>query len=367
VTGEARRVSVVETPGALPALDRYDETSLGEIRTLSSTATVTDLGVLDDDPARPAYVDELDETAAATDLMRVYLNDIGRTPLLTAAEEVDMAKRIEAGVYAAELLRRAAAEGPALPKRRREDLEVLAHDGQVAKQHMLRANLRLVVSIAKKYGNRGVPLLDIVQDGNVGLVRAVEKFDYLKGFKFSTYATWWIRQAISKGVAEQSRTVRLPLGVSDEVNKAARTERDLATKLGRAPTDEEIAEAVGVDAARILELRRIGRRPASLDAPVGDGDAVLGDLLDAAAPSAADILEREAMLGELNRLIDQLPEQEAVVVRMRFGLYDGRQRTLDDVGRHLGLTREQTRRLERQALATLRQPHNAAPLLAWAG
>jgi RNA polymerase primary sigma factor len=333
---------------------------------VSSTNHVTGTSVLDD-PVQNAYVHELDEAAAATDLMRVYLNEVGRTPLLTAAEEVEMAKRIEAGVYAAELLRQYEEEGLDLGARRRQDLVALAQDGQVAKQHMLRANLRLVVSIAKKYGNRGVPLLDIVQEGNVGLVRAVEKFDYLKGFKFSTYATWWIRQAISKGVAEQSRAVRLPLGVSDEVNKAARTERDLATKLGRQPTDEEIAEVIGNDAARVVELRRIGRRPASLDAPVGDGDAVLGDLLDAAAPSPADMVERQAMIRELNELIDRLPEQQAVVVRMRFGLYDGRQRTLDDVGRHLGVTREQTRRLERQALATLREPHNAAPLLAWAG
>jgi RNA polymerase sigma factor (sigma-70 family) len=321
----------------------------------------------DDQAVEPTAGGDLDEVAAATDLMRVYLREIGRTPLLSAAEEVDISRRIEAGVYAAELLRRHESGEQRLTAARRRRLAAVAADGADAKAHMVRANLRLVVSVAKKFGNRGVPLLDVVQEGNVGLIRAVEKFDYAKGYKFSTYAMWWIRQAIGRGLPEQARTVRLPVHVNEEVAKVARAQRDLTTRLGRLPTDEEIGEVTGHDGARVDQLRRLGREPASLDAPVGDGDAVLGDLvLDAAAPSAADAVEHQAMVGELNRLVDRLPEREATIVRMRYGLYDGRPRTLDEIGKHLSLTRERIRQLERQALETLREPGNRQPLLDWA-
>jgi RNA polymerase sigma factor (sigma-70 family) len=303
-----------------------------------------------------------------TDLMRVYLSEIGRTPLLTAEQEVDLAKAIEAGVYAAELLRRHQAGEAKLPAARRRDLQAIADEGRAAKQHMLRANLRLVVSVAKKFGNRGVPLLDVVQEGNVGLIRAVEKFDYAKGFKFSTYATWWIRQSISRGLPEQARTIRLPVHVNEDVAKVARARRELSQRLVNAPTDEEIAEISGHTPERVAELRSFGRDPVSLDAPVGEeGDAVLGDMVtDASSPSAADTVEHRVMIGELGRLIDKLPEREALIVRMRFGLYDGRPRTLDEIGAQLGLTRERIRQLEKLALAKLRHPSISEELLDWA-
>jgi RNA polymerase sigma factor (sigma-70 family) len=311
---------------------------------------------------------DLDEVGPTTDLMRVYLSEIGRTPLLTAEQEVELAKTIEAGVYAEELLRQHDAREAKVPVARRRQLAVVAEEGRQAKQHMMRANLRLVVSVAKKFGNRGVPLLDVVQEGNVGLIRAVEKFDYTKGFKFSTYATWWIRQAISRGLPELARTIRLPVHVNEDVAKVARARRELLQRLVTTPTDEEIAEISGHTPERVAELRRFGRDPVSLDAAVGDdGDAVLGDLVvDASGPSAADTVEHRAMIDELGRQIDKLPEREALIVRMRFGLYDGRAHTLDEIGAHLGLTRERIRQLEKLALAKLRHPSISEELLDWA-
>ncbi|MGH8968949.1 MAG: sigma-70 family RNA polymerase sigma factor [Actinomycetes bacterium] len=311
---------------------------------------------------------DLDEVAPVADPMRVYLTAIGRTPLLSAEAEVDIAKRIEAGVYAAELLRRHEAGEDKLTARRRRELAAVAEDGVQAKAHMVRANLRLVVSVAKKFGNRGVPLLDVVQEGNVGLIRAVEKFDYAKGFKFSTYAMWWIRQAIGRGLPEQARTVRLPVHVNEEVSKVARARRELIQGLNREPTDEELAERTGLAPERVSELARIGRDPVSLDTPVGaDGDTVLGDLMvDAATPSAEETVEQRAMVSDLARVVDRLPEREAMIVRMRFGLYDGRPHTLDEIGRHLGLTRERIRQLEKLALAKLRHPSFTEELLDWA-
>jgi RNA polymerase sigma factor (sigma-70 family) len=327
-----------------------------------------DPDVLTDDFLDADLPDSLDEVGPTTDLMRVYLTEIGRTPLLTAEEEVDIAKRIEAGVYAEELLRRHDAGEARLTPARRRDIGLVAADGQAAKQHMLRANLRLVVSVAKKFGNRGVPLLDVVQEGNVGLIRAVEKFDYTKGFKFSTYAMWWIRQGIGRGLPEQARTIRLPVHVNEDVAKVARARRELTQRLVRTPTDEDIAEVTGHTPERVAELRRFGRDPVSLDAPVGDeGDAVFGDLvLDATSPSAADTVEHRAMVGELARLIDRLPEREAMIVRMRFGLHDGRPWTLDEIGRSLNLTRERIRQLEKKALAKMRHPSFSQDLLDWA-
>ncbi len=311
---------------------------------------------------------DLDEAAPTSDLMRVYLTEIGRTPLLSAAEEVEIAKRIEAGVYAQELLRRHDAGEEKLAARRRRDLVEVAEDGRAAKAHMVRANLRLVVSVAKKFGNRGVPLLDVVQEGNVGLIRAVEKFDYAKGFKFSTYAMWWVRQSIGRGLPEQSRTIRLPVHVNEEVSKVARARRELTQQLNRSPDDEELAALTGLKVERVAELARLGRDPLSLDAPVGDeGDTVIGDLmLDATTPSAADAVEHDAMVDELSRAIDRLPAREAAIVRMRFGLSNGTPHTLDEIGRELGLTRERIRQLEKLALAKLRHPSVTDELLDWA-
>ncbi|MDQ1603237.1 MAG: polymerase primary sigma factor [Actinomycetota bacterium] len=319
------------------------------------------------DPAEDEQPD-LDEAAPVSDPVRAYLNAIGRTPLLSAAQEVDLAKRIEAGVYAAELLRRHAAGEEKSPAKRRRELAAVVEDGEAAKAHMLQANLRLVVSVAKKFSNRGVPMLDVVQEGNVGLIRAVEKFDYAKGFKFSTYAMWWIRQAIGRGLPELARTIRLPVHVNEDVAKTARARRELLQRLGRDPSNEEISALCGIAPERVAELARIGRDPVSLDSPVGDdGDTVLADLmLDATAPSAADSVEHDVMVGELDRVLETLPEREATIIRMRFGLLDGRPRTLDEVGRHLGLTRERIRQLEKLALAKLRHPSVSDDLLDWA-
>ena len=322
-----------------------------------------------DDTREPAYVtateDDLDEVAPSADLVRVYLDAIGRTPLLTAAEEVELAQRIEAGVYATELLRRADADPTALGMHDPAELAAVAADGRAAKSHMVRANLRLVVAVAKKHAHRGLPFLDLVQEGNLGLIRAVEKFDYRKGFKFSTYAMWWIRQAIGRGMAEQSRAVRLPVHVLEDLAKVTRAQRDLAQELGRDPTAEEIAAQTGHSPERVEELRRVSRDPVSLDTPLGDdGESVLGDLvLDASVPPTSELVERQALAGELARVIETLPEREALIVRLRFGLYDGRPRTLEETGRHLGLTRERIRQLEKQALTRLRHPSTTRQLL----
>ncbi len=311
---------------------------------------------------------DLDEAAPAADLMRVYLNEIGRTALLSAAQEVELARRIEAGVYAAELLRRHDAGEERIPPRRRRALEAVAEEGATAKDHMLRANLRLVVSVAKKFGNRGVPLGDIIQEGNVGLVRAVEKFDYTKGFKFSTYAMWWIRQAIGRGLPELARTIRLPVHVNEEVAKVARARRELTQRLNRSPDVDEIADLTGLPLDRVVELGRLGRDPVSLDAPVGDEeDTRFGDLLvDTGGVTTEDTVEHRAMVGQLHRVVDRLPQREAVIVRMRFGLDDGKPHTLDEIGQRLGLTRERIRQLEKLALAKLRHPSVTQEMLDWA-
>ena len=309
---------------------------------------------------------DLDEVVVtAADPVRAYLDAIGRTPLLTAAEEVEIARRIEAGVYATELLRRAETDPAALADHDPADLALVAADGAAAKQHMLQANLRLVVSIAKKHSRRGLPLLDVVQEGNLGLIRAVEKFDWAKGYKFSTYATWWIRQAIGRGMAEQSRVVRLPVHVLEELAKVVRAERELDQRLGRDATVAELAESTGLAPDRVADRRRVSRDPVSLAAPVGDnGELVLGDLvLDATVPAAADLVERQAISGELERLVDTLPERQARIVRLRFGLHDGRPRTLDEIGRQVGLTRERVRQLEKEALGRLRAPELSEQLL----
>ncbi|MGH3326584.1 MAG: RNA polymerase sigma factor [Streptomycetales bacterium] len=309
---------------------------------------------------------DLDEPSTeGADSVRAYLNEIGRTPLLTAEEEVDLAKRIEAGLYAEEKLRRATRDRDRLTAPRRRELEALAADGGRAKDHMLRANLRLVVSVAKKFGNRGAPFLDVVQEGNLGLIRAVEKFDYTKGYKFSTYATWWIRQAIQRGLADSARTVRLPVHVLEQLSKLGRVERDIHQRHGREPTTDELAEALGRTPDQVEQLLRSSRQPISLETPVGeDGDTRVGDLIeDIDATGASDVVEHELMLDQLRSTLATLPQREASIMALRFGLADGRPRTLDEVGRTLGLTRERIRQLEREALAKLRHPSRTERLL----
>jgi RNA polymerase sigma factor (sigma-70 family) len=303
------------------------------------------------------------------DLAHHYLKDIGSTPLLTAAEEVALAKRIEAGVYAAELLRRDEDGEAELTDERRRDLAAVAGDGQRAKDHMIRANLRLVVSAAKKHSHRGLPFLDVIQEGNLGLIRAVEKFDYRKGYKFSTYAMWWIRQAIERGVAEQTRVIRLPVHVVEELTRIARADRQLNLRLGREPTVEELVAETGSSAQRVVELRRAAREAISLDTPVGeDGETRVSDLIeDTETLQAVDFMEHQALAEDIRAVVDTLPPREAMIVTLRYGLHGGSPQTLQEVAERVGLTRERVRQLEKVALAALRDPHRREPLLEWAG
>jgi RNA polymerase primary sigma factor len=305
----------------------------------------------------------LDEAPPGIDLVKAYLREIGRVALLTAELEVELAKRIEAGLYAGEKLRQHEAGESKVPAAMRRDLAEIVRDGEVAKRHLLEANLRLVVSLAKRYQGRGLDLLDLVQEGNLGLVRAVEKFDYAKGYKFSTYATWWIRQALQRALADQGRTIRVPVHMAELITKVTRTRRDLTQSLGREPLSEELGEPLGMTAEKVEEILRYGRDTLSLHAPVGDDDAVLGDFIhdtDSLDPQAA--VEMQMLQGQLSEVLESLPERSAIVMRMRFGLEDGRPRTLDEVGRHLGLTRERIRQIERDTLAEIRAGGRAEAL-----
>jgi RNA polymerase primary sigma factor len=309
-------------------------------------------------------VDLDDQTPAMGDSVHTYLKSIGRTSLLTAEQEVDLAKRIEAGLFAEHKLD----TDPDVTPERRRDLEMVAEDGRRAKAHMLEANLRLVVSVAKKYSDRGLSLLDVVQEGNLGLIRAVEKFDYTKGYKFSTYAMWWIRQAIQRGFADSARTIRLPVHVLEMLSKLSRVERDMHQKLGREPTPEELAVELDRTPDQIEELLRTSRQPISLDSTIGeDGETSIGDLIeDVDAPEASELVDRQLMAEQLRSALDALTPREATIMAMRFGLYDGNPHTLDEIGRALGLTRERIRQLEKQSLSKLRHPSRAQPLLDFA-
>ena len=310
------------------------------------------------------------EWSQDADLVGHYLREVGGTPLLTAEQEVDLARRIEAGVYAAELMRAAdAGESPAMEFDRRRALREIAADGRRAKDHMIRANLRLVVSVAKKHAYRGLPFLDVVQEGNLGLIRAVEKFDYAKGYKFSTYAIWWIRQAIERGVAEQTRTVRLPVHVFEELSKLRKVERKLRLELDREPTPEEIANAAGAQLSRVVDLLAAGRSAISLETPVGDdGGTSVADLIeDAEAVQAYEVVEHNGMVSALLNLVDTLPPRQALILTLRYGLNDGRPRTLQEVAAEVGLTRERIRQLEKESLRLLRSPERSQALLAWTG
>jgi RNA polymerase primary sigma factor len=305
-----------------------------------------------------------DQTPAMGDSVHTYLKSIGRTSLLTAEQEVDLAKRIEAGLFAEHKLETATE----LDENYRRDLELIAEDGRRAKAHMLEANLRLVVSVAKKYSDRGLSLLDVVQEGNLGLIRAVEKFDYSKGYKFSTYAMWWIRQAIQRGFADSARTIRLPVHVLEMLSKLSRVERDMHQRLGREPTPEELAIELDRTPDQIEELLRTSRQPISLDSTIGeDGETSIGDLIeDVDAPEASELVDRQLMAEQLRSALNALTPREATIMAMRFGLYDGNPHTLDEIGRALGLTRERIRQLEKQSLSKLRHPSRAQPLLDFA-
>ncbi|MFI5779686.1 sigma-70 family RNA polymerase sigma factor [Nocardia sp. NPDC051570] len=307
---------------------------------------------------------DLDAQSPAADLVRVYLNGIGKTALLTAADEVELAKRIEAGLYAQHLLE----TSKRLSASRKRDLAIIVRDGQAARQHLLEANLRLVVSLAKRYTGRGMPLLDLIQEGNLGLIRAMEKFDYTKGFKFSTYATWWIRQAITRGMADQSRTIRLPVHLVEQVNKLARIKRELHQQLGREATDEELARESGIAVDKIADLLDHSRDPVSLDMPVGnDEEAPLGDFIeDSEATSAESAVIAGLMHRDVRSVLSTLDEREQQVIRLRFGLDDGQPRTLDQIGKLFGLSRERVRQIEREVMSKLRKGERADRLRAYA-
>jgi RNA polymerase primary sigma factor len=342
--------------GATVGLDDTAEPDAAAISGASALAEVAS--------ASSAEVDLDDQTSTMGDSVHTYLKSIGRTSLLTAEQEVNLAKRIEAGLFAEYKLE----TEPDLAAGYRRDLELVAEDGRRAKAHMLEANLRLVVSVAKKYSDRGLSLLDVVQEGNLGLIRAVEKFDYTKGYKFSTYAMWWIRQAIQRGFADSARTIRLPVHVLEMLSKLSRVERDMHQRLGREPTPEELAVELDRTPDQIEELLRTSRQPISLDSTIGeDGETSIGDLIeDVDAPEASELVDRQLMADQLRHALDALTPREATIMAMRFGLYDGNPHTLDEIGRALGLTRERIRQLEKQSLSKLRHPSRAQPLLDYA-
>ncbi|KUP95233.1 RNA polymerase sigma factor RpoD [Thermobifida cellulosilytica] len=310
------------------------------------------------------------QRTSSGDLVRVYLREIGRVPLLTAEEEVELAKAIEAGLYAEQKLR-AARTGPVPQQYHPEwvaDLEELVHEGEAAKRRLIEANLRLVVSIAKRYLGRGLALLDLVQEGNLGLIRAVEKFDYARGYKFSTYATWWIRQAITRAIADQARTIRVPVHMAESINKLARTRRRLHQELGREPTLQEISRELDVDDERVVEIQRVSQEPISLYTPVGEEDSAFGDFIedsDAVPPveAAAFVLLQD----QLAQVLRGLSEREQRVITLRYGLADGKPHTLEEVGREFGVTRERIRQIESKTLAKLRQPARARILRDYLG
>nr|WP_209707356.1 RNA polymerase sigma factor [Crossiella equi] len=304
------------------------------------------------------------ELTASADSVRAYLKQIGKVALLNAEEEVELAKRIEAGLYAVERLRKAEEEDEKLVAQLRRDLRWIVRDGEKAKNHLLGANLRLVVSLAKRYTGRGMAFLDLIQEGNLGLIRAVEKFDYTKGFKFSTYATWWIRQAITRAMADQARTIRIPVHMVEVINKLGRIQRELLQDLGREPTPEELAKEMDITPEKVLEIQQYAREPISLDQTIGDeGDSQLGDFIeDSEAVVAVDAVSFTLLQDQLQSVLATLSEREAGVVRLRFGLTDGQPRTLDEIGQVYGVTRERIRQIESKTMSKLRHPSRSQVL-----
>ncbi|MFC4126772.1 RNA polymerase sigma factor [Nocardia rhizosphaerae] len=304
------------------------------------------------------------ELTASADSVRAYLKQIGKVALLNAEEEVELAKRIEAGLFAAEKMREFAEAGEKLSVTTRRDFTWIVRDGNRAKNHLLEANLRLVVSLAKRYTGRGMAFLDLIQEGNLGLIRAVEKFDYTKGYKFSTYATWWIRQAITRAMADQARTIRIPVHMVEVINKLGRIQRELLQDLGREPTPEELAKEMDITPEKVLEIQQYAREPISLDQTIGDeGDSQLGDFIeDSEAVVAVDAVSFTLLQDQLQSVLETLSEREAGVVRLRFGLTDGQPRTLDEIGQVYGVTRERIRQIESKTMSKLRHPSRSQVL-----
>jgi RNA polymerase primary sigma factor len=304
------------------------------------------------------------ELTASADSVRAYLKQIGKVALLNAEEEVELAKRIEAGLYATQLMIELSDRGEKLPAAQRRDMSWICRDGDRAKNHLLEANLRLVVSLAKRYTGRGMAFLDLIQEGNLGLIRAVEKFDYTKGYKFSTYATWWIRQAITRAMADQARTIRIPVHMVEVINKLGRIQRELLQDLGREPTPEELAKEMDITPEKVLEIQQYAREPISLDQTIGDeGDSQLGDFIeDSEAVVAVDAVSFTLLQDQLQSVLETLSEREAGVVRLRFGLTDGQPRTLDEIGQVYGVTRERIRQIESKTMSKLRHPSRSQVL-----
>ncbi len=304
------------------------------------------------------------ELTASADSVRAYLKQIGKVALLNAEEEVELAKRIEAGLYATWHMAQVTERGEKLTTAQRRDFKWIERDGVRAKNHLLEANLRLVVSLAKRYTGRGMAFLDLIQEGNLGLIRAVEKFDYTKGYKFSTYATWWIRQAITRAMADQARTIRIPVHMVEVINKLGRIQRELLQDLGREPTPEELAKEMDITPEKVLEIQQYAREPISLDQTIGDeGDSQLGDFIeDSEAVVAVDAVSFTLLQDQLRSVLDTLSEREAGVVRLRFGLTDGLPRTLDEIGQVYGVTRERIRQIESKTMSKLRHPSRSQVL-----
>jgi RNA polymerase primary sigma factor len=366
VIAHARERGMVSMTELSAAFDRCD---LSAEAVESVLRLLADEGVEITDPAqeaddllsRPVQTDA--RRAVTGDLVRIYLREIGRVPLLTAHDEVELAKAIEAGLFAEEKVQVRRATGPGREGVELAELALIAADGIAAKQRLIEANLRLVVSIAKRYIGRGLVFLDLIQEGNLGLIRAVEKFDYTKGYKFSTYATWWIRQAITRAIADQARTIRIPVHMVETINKMARIQRQLHQELGREASAEELAYEMGLTADRVAEIQRIAQEPVSLQSPIGEEDSDLGDFIEDA--DAVMPLEAAAFImlqDQLDEVLEQLSLREQRIIQLRFGLTDGHPRTLEEVGREFGVTRERIRQIESKTLAKLRHPSRSQML-----
>jgi RNA polymerase primary sigma factor len=350
--------TALEGPDAVEDADTETETDADPAKAVAGSGKGFVYSDADDDDAP---VQQVMSAGATADPVKDYLKQIGKVALLNAEQEVDLALRIEAGLFAEEKI--AADDGSMDPKYKRE-LEFIIHDGKRAKNHLLEANLRLVVSLAKRYTGRGMLFLDLIQEGNLGLIRAVEKFDYTKGFKFSTYATWWIRQAITRAMADQARTIRIPVHMVEVINKLARVQRQMLQDLGREPTPEELALELDMTPEKVVEVQKYGREPISLHTPLGeDGDSEFGDLIeDSEAVVPADAVSFTLLQEQLHSVLDTLSEREAGVVAMRFGLTDGQPKTLDEIGKVYGVTRERIRQIESKTMSKLRHPSRSQVL-----
>ncbi|WP_053655978.1 RNA polymerase sigma factor [Streptomyces sp. MMG1121] len=357
----AKKTAAKKTTAKKDDVELLEEEVLEETKATDEPEGAESAGfVLSDEDEDDAPAQQVAAAGATADPVKDYLKQIGKVPLLNAEQEVELAKRIEAGLFAEDKLANADKLAPKLKR----ELEIIAEDGRRAKNHLLEANLRLVVSLAKRYTGRGMLFLDLIQEGNLGLIRAVEKFDYTKGYKFSTYATWWIRQAITRAMADQARTIRIPVHMVEVINKLARVQRQMLQDLGREPTPEELAKELDMTPEKVIEVQKYGREPISLHTPLGeDGDSEFGDLIeDSEAVVPADAVSFTLLQEQLHSVLDTLSEREAGVVSMRFGLTDGQPKTLDEIGKVYGVTRERIRQIESKTMSKLRHPSRSQVL-----